>query len=71
MNFLNGDKVIGQREIRGNYFKQKEEKFRIDVRLSFGGFFVLFFTKTVLRSWNRMPSPWRHSRSSWMGLWAA
>lgn len=52
---------------RGNGFKLKEGKFRLDFRKK-------IFTRCVMNQWNMlpqevvMPHPWRHSRPGWMWL---
>ena len=54
---------------RGNCFKLKEGRFRLDVTGK-------LFTQRLVRCWHScperlwMPHPWRCSRPSWMGPWA-
>jgi len=52
---------------RGNSFKLKESRCRLDRRKT-------FFTLRGLKQWHRLPReqgrphPWKHSRPDWMGL---
>ena len=52
---------VGCKKAQGSGFKLEEGGFRLDIRKK-------LFTMRVVRHWNRMPSPWKHSRPGWMGL---
>ena len=54
---------------RGNGFKLRQGRFRLDIRRKIFTWWWCIITGCPRRLW--MPHPWRHSRPDWMWLWAA